>query len=146
TSEDGKGQDFENLREAMEKLALNDASFTYQAVHSEALGFGFRCGFLGLLHMDIIQERLEREGGVEVVQTAPNVTYELLKRDKELVEISNPADLPDPSLWLELREPIVRVELMINTESVGDIMSLCLSRRGISNSQQAVSETRQFMT
>ncbi|MFI4854338.1 MAG: translation elongation factor 4 [Phycisphaerales bacterium JB065] len=146
TSEDGKGQDFENLREAMEKLALNDASFTYQAVHSEALGFGFRCGFLGLLHMDIIQERLEREGGVEVVQTAPNVTYELLKRDKELVEISNPADLPDPSLWLELREPIVRVELMINTESVGDIMSLCLSRRGIFKSQQAVSETRQFMT
>ncbi|XHC26739.1 MAG: translation elongation factor 4 [Phycisphaerales bacterium] len=146
TTEDGKGQNFEDLREAMEKLALNDASFTYHAVHSEALGFGFRCGFLGLLHMDIIQERLEREGGVEVVQTAPNVTYELLKRDKELVEISNPADLPDPSLWLELREPIVRVELMINTDSVGDIMALCLSRRGEFKSQQAVSEMRQFMT
>lgn len=146
TSDDGKGQNFEDLREAMEKLALNDASFTYHAVHSEALGFGFRCGFLGLLHMDIIQERLEREGGVEVVQTAPNVTYELLKRDRELVEISNPADLPDPSLWLELREPIVRVELMINTESVGDIMSLCLGRRGIFKSQQSVSEVRQLMT
>jgi GTP-binding protein LepA len=146
TTEDGKGQNFEDLREAMEKLALNDASFTYHAVHSEALGFGFRCGFLGLLHMDIIQERLEREGGVEVVQTAPNVTYELLKRDKEIVEISNPADLPDPSLWLELREPIVRVELMINTDSVGDIMALCLSRRGEFKSQQAVSEMRQFMT
>ncbi|MFU8828152.1 MAG: translation elongation factor 4 [Phycisphaerales bacterium] len=146
SGDEGKGQDFEDLREAMEKLALNDASFTYHAVHSEALGFGFRCGFLGLLHMDIIQERLEREGGVEVVQTAPNVTYELLKRDKELIEVSNPADLPDPSLWLELREPIVRVELMINTDSVGDIMSLCLSRRGIFKSQQSVSETRQLMT
>ena len=146
SGDEGKGQDFEDLREAMEKLALNDASFNYHAVHSEALGFGFRCGFLGLLHMDIIQERLEREGGVEVVQTAPNVTYELLKRDKELVEVSNPADLPDPSLWLELREPIVRVELMINTDSVGDIMSLCLSRRGIFKSQQSVSETRQLMT
>ncbi|MFG0292043.1 MAG: translation elongation factor 4, partial [Phycisphaerales bacterium JB050] len=137
---------YPDMRDALEKLSLNDAALVWEPETSDALGFGFRIGFLGLLHMDIIQERLEREGGVEVVQTAPNVTYELLKRDKELVEISNPADLPDPSLWLELREPIVRVELMINTESVGDIMSLCLSRRGIFKSQQAVSETRQFMT
>src|SRR5690606_6068643 len=97
-----KGNDFEELRDAMEKLVLNDSSFSYQAVHSEALGFGFRCGFLGLLHMDIIQERLEREGGVEVVQTAPTVSYKIKMRGKgnEIFEkeIHNPADLPDAGL------------------------------------------------
>jgi GTP-binding protein LepA len=146
TSEGGKGQDFESLREGMEKLALNDASFTFAAVHSEALGFGFRCGFLGLLHMDIIQERLEREAGVDVVQTAPTVTYELEMRDGTITHIENPADLPDPSMWKELREPIVRVELIVMTESVGDVMSLCLGRRGEFKSQTALSETRQMMT
>ena len=97
-----RGGDFDDLRDAVEKLTLNDSSFTYQPVHSEALGFGFRCGFLGLLHMDIIQERLEREGDVEIVQTAPTVSYEVLAYnkkgdDKDLVEVHNPADLPDPA-------------------------------------------------
>jgi len=152
TAEAGsKGGNFEDLRDAVEKLTLNDSSFTYQAVHSEALGFGFRCGFLGLLHMDIIQERLEREGGVEVVQTAPTVSYEVLaynkKGDKqEVLEVHNPADLPDPSKIIEIREPICRVEVMIPSEFVGDVMKLCLDRRGTYKSQSVVSETRQILT
>lgn len=143
---EGKGNSFEELRDAMERLALNDASFTYQPVHSEALGFGFRCGFLGLLHMDIIQERLEREGGVEVVQTAPTVTYQLETTSGEIIEVHNPADLPDPSTWRELKEPIVRTEIIVPREFVGDIMALCMNRRGIFKSQTALSETRQMLT
>ena len=141
-----KGGQFEELREAMEKLALNDASFTYEPVHSDALGFGFRCGFLGLLHMDIIQERLEREGGVEVIQTAPTVTYVLETMAGETIDIHNPADLPDPSTWRELREPIARVEIIVPKEFVGEIMNLCLNRRGVFKSQVALSETRQMLT
>jgi len=140
-----KGSDFENLREAVEKLALNDASFTFQPVHSEALGFGFRCGFLGLLHMEIIQERLEREGGVEIVQTAPTVTYQLETTGGELLEITNPADLPDGSVWKELREPIVRMEIIVPTESIGDIMKLCGDRRGVYKGQTVISDTRQIL-
>jgi len=146
TTGEGKGQDFETLREGMEKLSLNDSSFTYQPVHSDALGFGFRCGFLGLLHMDIIQERLEREGGIEVIQTAPTVTYELSTREGETLEIHNPADLPDPSVWKELREPIVRLECIVPAEFVGDAMALCLGRRGVFQNQQSMSETRQILT
>jgi len=146
TSEEGKGSAFEELREAMDKLALNDASFTFHPVHSDALGFGYRCGFLGLLHMDIIRERLEREGGVDIVQTAPTVTYELEKTDDETVEIHNPADLPDPSLWKELREPLVKMEIIIPTESIGDIMSLCGNRRGVYKGQTVISDARQMLT
>ncbi|MCA9294325.1 MAG: translation elongation factor 4 [Phycisphaerales bacterium] len=146
SAEAGKGADFEELREAMTKLSLNDASFTFQPVHSEALGFGFRCGFLGLLHMDIIQERLEREGGVEVIQTAPTVTYMLKTRTGEEIEIHNPADLPDAANWLELKEPIVRVEIIVPSEFVGDVMSLCLNRRGLFKTQQALSDVRQMLT
>jgi GTP-binding protein LepA len=142
---DAKGNDFEELREAMEKLALNDASFTYHPVHSEALGFGFRCGFLGLLHMDIIQERIEREGGVEVIQTAPTVTYELKTTAGDIIEVTNPADLPDGSIWDELREPIVRLEIIVPKEFIGDVMALCGNRRGIYKSQTIVSETRQIL-
>ena len=142
---DARGNDFEELREAMEKLALNDASFSFQAVHSEALGFGFRCGFLGLLHMDIIQERLEREGGVEVIQTAPTVTYELETTAGDTIEITNPADLPDPSIWKELREPIVKLDVMIPKEYIGDVMALCGNRRGIYKGQTVVSESRQIL-
>ena len=152
TAEAGsKSGDFEDLRDAVEKLTLNDSSFTYQPVHSEALGFGFRCGFLGLLHMDIIQERLEREGGVEIVQTAPTVSYEVLAYNKkgdgkDLIEVHNPADLPDPAKVIEIREPICRVEIMIPSEFVGDVMKLCLDRRGTYKSQSIVSETRQMLT
>ncbi|RMH27801.1 MAG: elongation factor 4, partial [Planctomycetota bacterium] len=145
TSEGGKGGDIEELREAIEKLSLNDASFTYQAVHSDALGFGFRCGFLGLLHMDIIQERLEREGGVEIVQTAPTVTYELETTDGRTLEIHNPADLPDPAVWKELREPIVRLDIIVPNEFIGDMMTLAGDRRGVYKSQTVISQDRQIL-
>ncbi len=147
---DAKGNDFEDLREAMEKLALNDSSFTYQAVHSEALGFGFRCGFLGLLHMDIVQERLEREHNLEIVQTAPTVSYKIVVRgkDNERIEqeIHNPADLPDMGSVLEIKEPICQVEIMLPKDKVGDIMKLCMERRGIFKAQQFVSDVRDMLT
>ena len=142
---DAKGSDFEELREAINKLSLNDASFTFQPVHSEALGFGFRCGFLGLLHMDIIQERLEREGGVEIIQTAPTVTYELETTSGEVLQINNPAELPDPSTWKDLREPIVRLEVIVPKEYIGDVMALCGNRRGVYKAQTVVSESRQIL-
>ena len=141
----GKRNDFEALREAIEKLRLNDASFTYEMQHSEALGFGFRCGFLGLLHMEIVQERLEREGGVDIVQTAPTVSYEVELNSGEVVEIHNPADLPDPNLIREIREPIVRLEIICPKENIGDLMKLCDSRRGIFRTQRFLSETRQIL-
>src|SRR6185503_16143397 len=145
SAEANKKGDFEALREAIEKLHLNDASFTFETEHSEALGFGFRCGFLGLLHMDIVQERLEREGGVEVVQTAPTVSYQVLLASGEVKEIHNPADLPDASIIREIREPIVRVEIICPNENIGDLMKLCDSRRGTFKAQKFVSETRQIL-
>ncbi len=150
TNSDKKGNDFEALREAMEKLALNDASFTYQPVHSEALGFGFRCGFLGLLHMDIIQERLEREGDVEIVQTAPTVSYKVDIRGKEgqleEIEVHNPADLPDMSIVTEIKEPIARVEVMVPKQYVGEVMKLAMDRRGTFKNQMFVSDVREMLT
>ncbi len=143
--EGGRRADFESLREAVEKLHLNDASFTYQTQHSEALGFGFRCGFLGLLHMDIVQERLEREGGVEVVQTAPTVSYLVDLHEGATVEIHNPSELPDPSTILAIREPIVKLEIICPTDSIGDLMSLCDARRGIFRGQKFVSDGRQML-
>jgi len=150
TTADAKGADFEEMRDAIERLSLNDASFTFQAVHSEALGFGFRCGFLGLLHMDIVQERLEREGKIEVVQTAPTVSYEVVIRGKEGAlethEVHNPGDLPDMGVIEEIREPICRVEIMVPNQYVGDIMKLCLDRRGVYKSQSVVGDARQIIT
>jgi GTP-binding protein LepA len=141
----GRKADFEALREAIEKLHLNDASFTFEVQHSEALGFGYRCGFLGLLHMDIVQERLEREGGVEVVQTAPTVKYMVDMTDGTEVEIHNPADLPDPSQIRAIREPIVKIEIMCPNDCIGDLMKLCDSRRGRFLEQRFVSDTRQIL-
>ena len=141
----GKKADFEALREAIEKLHLNDASFTFEIQHSEALGFGYRCGFLGLLHMDIVQERLEREGGVEVVQTAPTVKYMVDMTDGTEIDIHNPADLPDPSQIRAIREPIVKIEIMCPNECIGDLMKLCDSRRGRFLEQRFVNETRQIL-
>ncbi|TVS04783.1 MAG: elongation factor 4 [Phycisphaerales bacterium] len=147
---DKKGNDFEQLREAVEKLSLNDASFTFVPVHSEALGFGFRCGFLGLLHMDIVQERLEREGDVEVVQTAPTVSYKVDMRSKgggiEEIEVHNPADLPDASTIVAIKEPVCRVEIMVPKQYIGDVMKICMDRRGIYRNQTYVSETREILT
>ncbi len=141
----GRRAEYESLREAIEKLSLNDASFSYEPTHSDALGFGFRCGFLGLLHMEIIQQRLEREGGVDIVQTAPTVSYEVQLRDGSVVEIHNPADLPDPSKILAIREPWVRMEIICPTESLGDLIKLCDGRRGLYRAQKVVSAARQIL-
>jgi GTP-binding protein LepA len=137
--------DFDDLRKAVEKIRLNDSSFIFSPESNEALGFGFRCGFLGLLHMEIIQERIEREGNVEIVQTAPTVTYEVEKIDGEVFQIHNPADLPDPSVIKEIREPIVRLEVICPTESIGDIMRLCEARRAVYQKQQFISADRQII-
>ena len=145
TSGSIKSGGFESLRDAIERLSLNDASFTFAAQHSEALGYGFRCGFLGLLHMEIIQERLEREGGVDIVQTAPTVSYEIEQTDGTIIEIQNPADLPDPSTIKEIREPIVKLEIVCPNENIGDLMKLCDGRRGQYRSQQFLSDTRQIL-
>ncbi|MHB1158081.1 MAG: translation elongation factor 4 [Phycisphaerales bacterium] len=137
--------DYDDLRDAIERLRLNDASFTFAPESNEALGFGFRCGFLGLLHMDIIQERLEREGHVEIIQTAPTVTYQILKTDGQVLDIHNPAELPDPSIIAEIREPIVKLEIICPNENIGDLMKLCESRRGTYRKQQFLSDTRQIL-
>jgi GTP-binding protein LepA len=121
---------YEGLREALGKLHLNDASFHYEPEVSQALGFGFRCGFLGLLHMDIVQERLEREYDMQLVTTAPSVVYEVLLRDGSVEQISNPAKLPDPSQIEEIREPVIATTLFVPQEYVGPVMTLCTEKRG----------------
>jgi GTP-binding protein LepA len=134
--------DYESLRQALDRLRLNDASFTYEPETSEALGFGFRCGFLGLLHMEIVQERLEREENVTLVQTAPNVTYEVLKTDGSVVHIDNPSALPPVGEIEELREPVVRVSFIVPTDSIGGLMKLCEDRRGIFKETQYIGSAR----
>src|SRR5262245_54634746 len=120
--------DFETLREALGKLRLNDASFTYQPENSEGLGFGFRCGFLGMLHREIIQQRLERDSELDLVQTAPNVTYEVLTRRGEVLAIDNPQAVPDAGQVEEFREPVVRISFLLPAENIGDLMQLCSER------------------
>ncbi|MFH1551222.1 MAG: translation elongation factor 4 [Planctomycetota bacterium] len=117
-----------NLRAALEKLQLNDSSFTFAPESSEALGFGFRCGFLGLLHMEIVQERLERESNVDVVQTAPNVTYEVVTTDRRVLRIEGPSELPEPHEIAEFREPVARVNLVMPAEHIGNVMGLTEER------------------
>jgi len=140
---------FDDLRDAIARLHINDASFTFEPTSSEALGSGFRCGFLGMLHMDIIQERLEREGDISVVQTAPTVTYEVVHTTKggelQTIRITNPADLPNPSTIREVREPIVFAEIITPTESIGDIMKLCEQRRGVYKNQKYLAADRQIL-
>ncbi|MFC1634210.1 translation elongation factor 4 [Planctomycetota bacterium] len=125
----GNNTDYSKLRDAFDKLTLNDASFSFSPQNSPALGFGFRCGFLGLLHMEIVQERLERENDIEVVQTAPTVSYEVVTKDGTVKRIESPSQLPDPSHIEELREPFVRLEIITGTDSIGGIMKLADSRR-----------------
>ncbi|HSG74918.1 MAG TPA: translation elongation factor 4 [Burkholderiales bacterium] len=122
---------YEALREALGKLHLNDASFHYEPEISQALGFGFRCGFLGLLHMDIVQERLEREYGMQLVTTAPSVVYEVLLRDGSVEQVSNPAKLPDPGQIEEIREPVIATTIFVPQEHVGPVMTLCTEKRGV---------------
>ena len=140
---------FDDLRDAIARLHINDASFNFEPTSSEALGSGFRCGFLGMLHMDIIQERLERESNVSLVQTAPTVTYEIVATgkggEKKTMQITNPAELPDMSNVKSIREPIVDAEIITPTDSIGDIMKLCDSRRGVYKSQKFLAADRQIL-
>jgi GTP-binding protein LepA len=138
-------QDFEELRESLAKLRLNDASFTYQPETSEGLGFGFRCGFLGMLHREIIQQRLERASNLELVQTAPNVTYEVLTRKGETIAIDNPQKVPDAGQIEEFREPIVRISFLIPSVNIGDLMQLCSERRATYIRTEYLSPTRAIL-
>ncbi|OLC68427.1 MAG: elongation factor 4 [Betaproteobacteria bacterium 13_1_40CM_4_64_4] len=129
---------YEALRDALEKLQLNDASLHYEPEVSQALGFGFRCGFLGLLHMDIVQERLEREYDMELITTAPTVVYQVLLRDGTLIDIENPAKLPDLSRVEEIREPIITTTILMPHEYVGPVLTLCTEKRGVQKNMQYV--------
>ncbi|MDX2350048.1 MAG: translation elongation factor 4 [Porticoccus sp.] len=130
--------DFEDFREALSKLTLNDASLFYEPESSDALGFGFRCGFLGMLHMEIIQERLEREYDLDLITTAPTVVYEVLKTDGSLIHISNPSDLPDPVYVDEMREPLCEANILVPKDYVGNVMTLCIEKRGVQKDMQFV--------
>ena len=131
-----EANEYEALRDALEKLKLNDASLHYEPETSQALGFGFRCGFLGLLHMDIVQERLEREYDMALVTTAPTVVYEILLRDGTVARIENPAKMPDPSRIEEIREPIIETIIFVPQEYVGAIITLCTQKRGAQKNMQ----------
>ena len=122
---------YDALRDSLEKLKLNDASLQYEPEVSQALGFGFRCGFLGLLHMEIVQERLEREFGMDLITTAPTVVYEVVLKNGDMLMVDNPSKMPDPARIEEVREPIVTVNLYMPQEYVGPIMTLCNQKRGI---------------
>ena len=136
------GAKYPDLRDALEKLKLNDASLNYEPETSIALGFGFRCGFLGLLHLEVIQERMEREYNLDLVTTAPGVVYKVHKTDGEVIELTNPANLPDPSVIEYMEEPIVSAEIMVTTEFIGPIMELCQERRGRYLGMEYMEETR----
>jgi GTP-binding protein LepA len=140
------GENFEELRDALGKLAINDPSFEFTPETSEALGFGFRCGFLGLLHMEIIQQRLEQEADLDLVQTAPNVTYQILTTTGETMEIHNPQDVPDTGLIDEFRQPIVRVNFVLPVEYIGPVMQLCTDRRGVYKRTEYLGPTRAMIT
>jgi GTP-binding protein LepA len=137
---------FEDLRTALQKLSLNDASFTYEPESSDALGFGFRCGFLGMLHMEIVQQRLERESNLALVQTAPNVTYEIVTKKGETLHISNPTRIPDPGDIEEFREPVARVNFIIPSDCIGAMMQLCEDRRGIYLKTEYMTPTRAILS
>ena len=139
------GAKYPDLRDALEKLQLNDASLNYEPETSIALGFGFRCGFLGLLHLEIVQERLEREYNLDLVTTAPGVVYHVHTTDGEMIELTNPSNLPDPSLIDYMEEPIVSAEIMVTTEFIGSIMELCQERRGRYLGMEYMEETRALL-
>ncbi len=140
------GQDFEQLRNALDKLSINDPSFEFEPESSDALGFGFRCGFLGLLHMEIVQQRLEQDSDIDLVQTAPNVTYELTTIRGEQMEVHTPQKVPDQGEIDEFRQPIVRVNFVLPTEYIGPIMKLCTDRRGEYVRTEYLSPTRAMLT
>jgi GTP-binding protein LepA len=142
----GPTTQFPELRDGLEKLQLNDAALTFSPINSEALGFGFRCGFLGMLHMDIVQERLEREHNVEVVQTAPTVPYEVLLAGGQTKEVDSAGELPEPNYIEEIREPYVRVDLIVPGESIGNIMKLAEERRATYQKTEYLSSDRVILT
>ncbi|HOL28921.1 MAG TPA: translation elongation factor 4 [Paludibacteraceae bacterium] len=135
-------EDFEDLRASIEKLQLNDASLTFEPESSTALGFGFRCGFLGMLHMEIIQERLEREFNINVITTVPNVSYKIYTKKGELIEVHNPSEMPDPTLIDRIEEPYIRASIITPMEYIGPIMTLCLGKRGELIKQEYISGNR----
>ncbi|WP_153555296.1 translation elongation factor 4 [Roseimaritima sediminicola] len=139
------GQDFSELRDALGKLSINDPSFEFEPETSDALGFGFRCGFLGLLHMEIVQQRLEHESDVDLVQTAPNVTYEIVDKRGETLTIHKPQDVPDPGDIEEFRQPIVRCSIVVPNEYIGAVIKLCQERRGIQQGQEYLGPTRAML-
>ena len=139
------GAKYQDLRDALEKLQLNDASLFYEPETSVALGFGFRCGFLGLLHLEIIQERLEREYNLDLVTTAPGVVYKVYKTNGEVIELTNPSNLPDPSEIEYMEEPMVKAEIMVTTEFIGPIMDLCQERRGQYQGMEYMETTRALL-
>ena len=136
------GAKYQDLRDALEKLQLNDAALQFEPETSIALGVGFRCGFLGLLHLDIIQERLEREYNLDLVTTAPGVIYKVYKTNGEVIELTNPSNLPDPAEIDYMEEPVVKAEIMVTSEFIGAIMDLCQERRGIYQGMEYIEETR----
>jgi GTP-binding protein LepA len=139
------GQDFKELRDALNRLAINDPSFEFEPETSEALGFGFRCGFLGLLHMEIVQQRLEQESDIDLVQTAPNVTYEVTTNTGEVREINRPQEVPDSGDIAEFRQPVVRVSFIVPSEYIGAVMKLCQDRRGVQHSTEYLSPQRAML-
>ncbi|MGO1713117.1 MAG: translation elongation factor 4, partial [Senegalia sp. (in: firmicutes)] len=137
-----EGEDYNNVREALEKLQVNDAALDFEAETSVALGFGFRCGFLGLLHLEIVQERLEREFDLNIVTTAPSVIYKIKKTDGQLIEIQNPTNMPETQEIEYMEEPIVEASIMSPTDFVGPIMDLCQNRRATFKTMEYLEETR----
>lgn len=137
-------EDYEDLRASMEKLQLNDASLTFEAESSAALGFGFRCGFLGMLHMEIIQERLEREFNMTVITTVPNVSYKAYttKHPDKVMWIHNPSDLPDPSAMDRVEEPMIKASIITSADFIGPVITLCLSKRGVLKNQSYLTPQR----
>jgi len=138
--------DFEHLKTAMGKLQINDSAFVYQAENSVALGYGFRCGFLGLLHMEIVQERLRREFDMDIIATYPSVAYHVLKTNGEVIEVDNPSFLPDPSVIEEIQEPIVKCFVMCPNENIGDMMQLIMEKRGEVDHTESLDTRRVMLT
>lgn len=137
-----EAEDFEDLRSSLEKLQLNDASLTFQPESSLALGFGFRCGFLGLLHMEIVQERLDREFDMNVITTVPNVSYNIYDKQGNMTEVHNPGSMPDPTMIDRIEEPYIRASVITTTDYIGPIMTLCLGKRGELVKQEYISGNR----
>ena len=141
-----EAEDYENLRASLEKLQLNDASLSFTPESSAALGFGFRCGFLGLLHMEIVQERLDREFNMDVIATVPNVSYKVMTTKREMIEVHNPSGMPSPNVIDHVEEPFIRAQIISKADYIGPIMKLCLDKRGTLLNQVYIAANRVELT